>query len=153
MSFLYVYLTSLISLSHFRLSPKLKLNLGFVMAGFNDNVDVTGEWLHRSPNHKKRSKAEFDRVVSLEDRNSLQTSFQEKPSYSRGGLSERIAARAGFNVPRLKTENILRPPCLTISSPGLSPATLLESPIFLSNPLVTFSFQHFIIVFSFADPF
>lgn len=116
------------------------------MAGLDDNVAVMGEWLDCSPNHKKRSKAELDR----ED--SRQTSFQEKPSYSRVGLSERIAARAGFNVPRLKTENILQSPCLTISSPGLSPTTLLESPVFLSNPLVSFIlFQHFTIVFSFVD--
>ncbi|KAL0328622.1 UNVERIFIED_CONTAM: putative WRKY transcription factor 2 [Sesamum calycinum] len=64
---------------------------------------------------------------------------------SRGGLMERIAARAGFNAPRLNTESIkpadlsknqeVRSPYLTIP-PGLSPATLLESPVFLSNSLV-----------------
>lgn len=58
---------------------------------------------------------------------------------------ERIAARAGFNAPRLNTESIkpadlsknqeVRSPYLTIP-PGLSPATLLESPVFLSNSLV-----------------
>ncbi|VVA95624.1 unnamed protein product [Arabis nemorensis] len=105
------------------------------MSAFDGNVSVTGEWLDHSPNHKKRSKAELDREVSLEARDSLQTSFQEMPSYSRGDLSGRIAARAGHNVPRLKTENILRHPCLTISSPVLGPATLLDSPVFLSNPL------------------
>ncbi|ESQ54635.1 hypothetical protein EUTSA_v10027010mg [Eutrema salsugineum] len=111
------------------------------MAGFDSKIAVMGEWLDRNPpNHKKRSKAERDhRDVSLEDiknKDFLQTSFQETPCYSsRGGLSERIAARAGFNVPRLNTESILQSPCLTISSPGVSPATLLESPVFLSNPL------------------
>ncbi|KAK4420602.1 putative WRKY transcription factor 2 [Sesamum alatum] len=64
---------------------------------------------------------------------------------ARGGLMERIAARAGFNAPRLNTESIkpadlsknqeVRSPYLTIP-PGLSPATLLESPVFLSNSLV-----------------
>ena len=57
---------------------------------------------------------------------------------------ERIAARAGFNAPRLNTESIrsadlslnpdVRSPYLTIP-PGLSPTMLLESPVFLSNAL------------------
>ena len=59
----------------------------------------------------------------------------------RGGLVERIAARAGFNAPRLNTENIrsteeVKSPYLTIP-PGLSPTTLLDSPVFLSNSLVS----------------
>lgn len=64
---------------------------------------------------------------------------------SRGSLKERIAARAGFNAPRLNTESIrpsdlskkpeVRSPYLTIP-PGLSPTTLLDSPVFLSNSLV-----------------
>ncbi|CAH2077880.1 unnamed protein product [Thlaspi arvense] len=108
------------------------------MAGFNDNVAVMGEWLDCTPYTRKRSKAELDREVSLEDiknKDFLQNISQEKPWCSRGGLSERLAARAGFNVPRLNTESILQSPCLTISSPGVSPATLLDSPVFLSNPL------------------
>ncbi|KAL3637578.1 WRKY transcription factor [Castilleja foliolosa] len=62
----------------------------------------------------------------------------------RGGLMERRAARAGFNAPRLNTESIrngdiskeqeVRSPYLTIP-PGLSPTTLLDSPVFLSNSL------------------
>ncbi|XP_047336934.1 probable WRKY transcription factor 2 [Impatiens glandulifera] len=62
-----------------------------------------------------------------------------------GGLLERIAARAGFNAPRLNTES-MKPSDLSISQdvrspylmipPGLSPTTLLESPVFLSNSLV-----------------
>ncbi|XP_038904983.1 probable WRKY transcription factor 2 isoform X2 [Benincasa hispida] len=62
----------------------------------------------------------------------------------RGGLVERIAARAGFNAPRLNTESIrstdhslnseVKSPYLTIP-PGLSPTTLLDSPVFLSNSL------------------
>lgn len=64
----------------------------------------------------------------------------------RGGLVERIAARAGFNAPRLNTESIrstdhslnseVKSPYLTIP-PGLSPTTLLDSPVFLSNSLVS----------------
>ncbi|KAM1276501.1 hypothetical protein ACFX13_029706 [Malus domestica] len=71
-------------------------------------------------------------------------SFPEYKSNSRGGLVERIAARAGFNAPRLNTESIrssdlshtsdIRSPYLTIP-PGLSPTTLLDSPVFLSNSL------------------
>ncbi|XP_011000390.1 PREDICTED: probable WRKY transcription factor 2 isoform X2 [Populus euphratica] len=68
--------------------------------------------------------------------------FSERKSNFHGGLVERIAARAGFNAPRLNTESIrstessmnpeIRSPYLTIP-PGLSPTTLLESPVFLSN--------------------
>lgn len=60
-------------------------------------------------------------------------------------LKERIAARAGFNAPRLNTESIrpadlsrnldVRSQYFTIP-PGLSPTTLLDSPVFLSNSLV-----------------
>lgn len=73
-------------------------------------------------------------------------SFSEYKSNSRGGLVDRIAARAGFNAPRLNTESIrssdlslnsdVRSPYLTIP-PGLSPTTLLDSPVFLSNSLVS----------------
>lgn len=72
--------------------------------------------------------------------------ISEQKSSSRGGLGERIAARAGFNAPKLNTENIrsadlssnpdVRSPYLTIPA-GLSPTTLLDSPVFLSNSLVS----------------
>lgn len=72
--------------------------------------------------------------------------LSEHNSSSRGGLVERMAARAGFNAPRLNTESIrsadltlnsdTRSPYLTIP-PGLSPTTLLDSPVFLSNSLVS----------------
>ncbi|KAF8113966.1 hypothetical protein N665_0043s0039 [Sinapis alba] len=111
------------------------------MAGFNDNFAVMGEWVDCSPNHKKRSKAELDREASLEedikDMDLQQTNFQERSGYSQGGLSERIAARAGFKVASINTESSLQSLCLNISSPGVSPATLLESPVFLSNPLLS----------------
>ncbi|XP_022716598.1 probable WRKY transcription factor 2 isoform X2 [Durio zibethinus] len=71
-------------------------------------------------------------------------SIFERRSSSRGGLVERMAARAGFNAPRLNTESIrsadlslnpeIHSPYLTIP-PGLSPTTLLESPVFVSNSL------------------
>ncbi|CAL0308453.1 unnamed protein product [Lupinus luteus] len=65
-------------------------------------------------------------------------------SNSRGALVERMAARAGFNAPRLNTDSIgstdltlstdIQSPYLTIP-PGLSPTTLLDSPVFLANAL------------------
>ncbi|GFS41374.1 WRKY DNA-binding protein 2 [Actinidia rufa] len=71
--------------------------------------------------------------------------FSEQKMNSGGGLLERMAARTGFNAPRLNTESI-RPTDLSLNSdvwspyltipPGLSPTTLLESPVFLSNSLV-----------------
>uniref|UniRef100_A0A5B6YN26 Putative WRKY transcription factor 2 n=1 Tax=Davidia involucrata TaxID=16924 RepID=A0A5B6YN26_DAVIN len=73
------------------------------------------------------------------------SAFSEQKVSSRGGLLERMAARAGFNAPRLNTDTIrpadlslnpdVQSPYLTIP-PGLSPTTLLESPVFLSNSLV-----------------
>ncbi|XP_022871426.1 probable WRKY transcription factor 2 isoform X1 [Olea europaea var. sylvestris] len=66
----------------------------------------------------------------------------EQKMSSSGGLLERMAARSGFNAPRLNTESIrqsdlsqnpdVRSPYLTIP-PGLSPTSLLESPVFLAN--------------------
>ncbi|WZY69650.1 hypothetical protein YC2023_001890 [Brassica napus] len=109
------------------------------MTGFSDTFAVMGEWVDCSTNHKKRSKAELDRETSLEvdvkNKDFLQTNFQERSSYSGGGLSERVAARAGFKVPSINTESNLW--SLNISSPGATPATLLESPVFLSNPLLS----------------
>ncbi|KAA8527138.1 hypothetical protein F0562_008633 [Nyssa sinensis] len=71
--------------------------------------------------------------------------FSEQKVSSRGGLVQRMAARAGFNAPRLNTESI-RPADLSLTPdvrssyltipPGLSPTTLLDSPVFLSNSLV-----------------
>ncbi|CAK9157812.1 unnamed protein product [Ilex paraguariensis] len=73
------------------------------------------------------------------------SAFPEQKMSSRGGLVERMAARAGCNAPRLHTESIrpadisqnseVRSPYLTIP-PGLSPTSLLDSPVFLSNSLV-----------------
>jgi WRKY transcription factor 2 len=78
-----------------------------------------------------------------------------RPSSSNGGLAERMAARAGINVPKLNTSRVnrvanmagssaeVRSPYLTIP-PGLSPTSLLESPVFLSN-LVLFTFLSLIV--------
>lgn len=87
--------------------------------------------------NEKDVRATGDRLTEL-------ASFSQHKGSSRGGLVERIAARAGFNAPRLNTESIrsadlssntgVRSPYLTIP-PGLSPTTLLDSPVFLSNSL------------------
>ncbi|KAF8099860.1 hypothetical protein N665_0236s0021 [Sinapis alba] len=120
------------------------------MSGFEENVGVMGEWVTRSPSSKPVLERELSLNHGLVNRlleedttgNNNNKDSSQINNISRGGLRERIAARAGFNTPRLNTENIrsntdssLRSPCLTISSPGLSPATLLESPVFLSNSL------------------
>ncbi|XP_020588296.1 probable WRKY transcription factor 2 [Phalaenopsis equestris] len=71
--------------------------------------------------------------------------FKITKSSSRGALSERIAARAGFstltvNTSRNGTENVISSPsdkissCLVLS-PGLSPTAFLESPVLLSNSM------------------
>nr|UFA46003.1 WRKY2 [Cynodon dactylon] len=57
-------------------------------------------------------------------------------SNSHGGLAERRAARAGFSIPKIDTSRvgsstIIRSPVSI--PPGLSPTTLLESPVFLYN--------------------
>jgi WRKY transcription factor 2 len=67
-------------------------------------------------------------------------------SGSVSSLAERMQARAGFRVPKLNMPfsaaagpdsavSGVPSPYLTIP-PGLSPATLLESPVFLSNAMV-----------------
>lgn len=86
--------------------------------------------------------------------------FSEQKSNSRGGLLERMAARAGFNAPKLNTESIrssnislnpdVRSPYLTIP-PGLSPTTLLDSPVFLSNSLVSFSLGNYYMIANFSS--
>ncbi|KAG1363824.1 putative WRKY transcription factor 2 [Cocos nucifera] len=84
-------------------------------------------------------------VQYLSDRSLEPSLFGAHKSSLQGGLAERMAARAGFNVPKLNMARItsanvgssssdVRSPYLTIP-PGLSPTTLLESPVFLSNSM------------------
>lgn len=92
-------------------------------------------------NHDRKDAAQNE--FSSDQFTKIAASHEQKLN-SRGSLVERLAARAGFNAPRLDTETIkpadlsarptVRSPYLTIP-PGLSPTTLLESPVFLSNSL------------------
>ncbi|KAL2475920.1 putative WRKY transcription factor 2 [Abeliophyllum distichum] len=80
------------------------------------------------------------------DEMSKSDALSEPKTISHGSLMERMIARAGFNAPRLNTENIrladlpqnpeVRSPYLTIP-PGLSPTTLLDSPLFVSDSQVS----------------
>lgn len=138
------------------------------MAGIDDNMAVIGDWVPPSPSPRT-----FFAAISGDDISSREPPTQngadglflglqeqmtsgntEKKNMMQGGVStdlgpfseqkSRLAARAGFNAPRLNTESIrtsdlslnsdIRSPYLTIP-PGLSPTTLLESPVFLSNSL------------------
>ncbi|OIV95501.1 hypothetical protein TanjilG_23232 [Lupinus angustifolius] len=100
-------------------------------------------------NHEQAETGKGDTKDSSQDGDSgeqltYSTFLADQKSNSRGGLVERMAARAGFNAPRLNTESIrstdltlnsdIQSPYLTIP-PGLSPTTLLESPVFLANTL------------------
>ncbi|XP_052168131.1 probable WRKY transcription factor 2 [Oryza glaberrima] len=76
----------------------------------------------------------FQRDASLD--HSLVSPTQR--SNSHGGLAERRAARAGFSVPKIDTSRggsstVIRSPVAI--PPGLSPTTLLESPVFLYNAM------------------
>ncbi|KAM0882279.1 hypothetical protein ACQ4PT_032388 [Festuca glaucescens] len=69
---------------------------------------------------------------------SMQRNFfnANQKSNPHGGLAERMASRAGFSIPRIDTSRVgsstvVRSP-ISIP-PGLSPNTLLESPVFLFN--------------------
>ncbi|KAL1085212.1 hypothetical protein V6Z11_D08G035100 [Gossypium hirsutum] len=141
------------------------------MAGIDDNISIIGDWIPptQSPRtfftvmlgddsgSKQVSKAPLENKseglflgensdkmdVNQGCEPSNESTFEQKSS-TRAGLLERMAARAGFNAPRLNTENIrstdtslnpeIRSPYLTIP-PGLSPTTLLDSPVFVSNSL------------------
>ncbi|KAF4347601.1 hypothetical protein F8388_024395 [Cannabis sativa] len=145
------------------------------MAGLDDNVAIIGDWVPPSPSSRAFFSAMLGEDIGsrqfsgtthnkTEDlfpnnnnnnNNNNFKEFREMGSFSSeqksnsrgGGLVDRIAARAGFNAPRLNTESMRssssdlslaasesRSPYLTIP-PGLSPTTLLDSPVFLSNSL------------------
>lgn len=141
------------------------------MAGIDENVGLNGDWGLPNPNPSPRTlfsrmldeesdnvtrqiseQSESDRIEVQDGDSGTQLSDAsyrtDNKLNSRGGLVERIAARTGFNAPRLNTEGIrstelslnseIQSPYLTIP-PGLSPTTLLDSPVFLANSLVSSS--------------
>ncbi|KAI7734441.1 hypothetical protein M8C21_004090 [Ambrosia artemisiifolia] len=135
------------------------------MGGLDDHVGIGGDWMASSLSPSPRSfflsmldEAGSGSVTEPTKDNTTNNGFtfhgpdkqfgsengalgEPKAASSRSGLVERMAARAGYNAPRLNTD-IIRPPAdvekqssvLTIP-PGLSPTSLLDSPVFLSNSL------------------
>ncbi|XP_076887620.1 putative WRKY transcription factor 2 [Bidens hawaiensis] len=131
------------------------------MGGFDDHVGIIGDWMSPSPRSffsGLLGEAGSGQVTEPVKDDNPATGFtfhgpdkqfgsqngpfsENKVTGSRSGLVERMAARAGYNAPRLNTDNIR--PCadvakessfLTIPA-GLSPTSLLDSPVFLSNSL------------------
>ncbi|KAL8046195.1 hypothetical protein ABFX02_08G162000 [Erythranthe guttata] len=122
------------------------------MGMFDDHVAIMGDWMPPSPSPRSlfsstNNNIAFERsiadpageiktgpVYGNADQNFPVNSnaLTEQKTSFRGGLMERMTARAGFNAPRLNTESS---PCLTIP-PGLSPTSLLDSPVFLTNSLL-----------------
>ncbi|KAG6534100.1 hypothetical protein ZIOFF_007984 [Zingiber officinale] len=103
--------------------------------------------------HRALEMDQGDRITKVEeDEPSNRLSFEpnwsgtHKPNMH-GNLAERMAAN-GFNVPKLNTARIppanlsspsdIQSPYLTIP-PGLSPTSLLDSPVFLSNAMAQLS--------------
>ncbi|KAK4344473.1 hypothetical protein RND71_034649 [Anisodus tanguticus] len=83
------------------------------------------------------------RAVEADDQTVKLSVLSDQKMRSRGGLVERMAARAGFKAPRLNTKGIrpaglsqnqVRSPYLHIPA-GLSPSILLDSPVLIFNPL------------------
>ncbi|KVH99235.1 probable WRKY transcription factor 2 [Cynara cardunculus var. scolymus] len=126
------------------------------MDGFDEHTEINGDWIPPSPS--PRSRSFFSAILGYDtgsrespkddDNNTTGFTFpgpdkqfgyengQPTKASSRSGLVERMTTRAGYNAPSLNTD-IIRPsavesPYLTIP-PGLSPTSLLDSPVFLSN--------------------
>lgn len=91
-----------------------------------ENVSLIGDWGLPSP-------SALPKMLS-EDNVTLQMSEApcENDFGSGKNCSGRLAERAGFNAPMLNTKDTR----FTIPA-GISPTTLLESPVFVSNSLVS----------------
>ncbi|RWV97367.1 hypothetical protein GW17_00039845 [Ensete ventricosum] len=117
----------------------------FLTENENGGVPWTCENQKMGINTKKEEAEagkDFSNDASLQPK-----TFDAPKSCSALGLAERMAARKGFNVPKLDTARI--PPATIVSSseicspyltipPGLSPTILLESPVFLANCMVRY---------------
>ncbi|KAK4794908.1 hypothetical protein SAY86_012902 [Trapa natans] len=128
------------------------------MSGMNDNIALINEWVPPSPCPSTFFSTLLGDEIGLKETSirgnaekcSFSNHFAESGLFSKlrsgphEGLMERIAARAGFIAPKLNTEgirssNVLKPEAQStflMLSPGSSPTTLLESPVFLLNSLV-----------------
>ncbi|CAL9181647.1 unnamed protein product [Musa hybrid cultivar] len=115
-----------------------------------ENGNVGPSWKSETQSMGPSTKAE-EGEAGVNDSNefSLQSKLFGAPiSSSSGGLAERMATRKGFNVPKLDTAGIppasmashsdIHSPYLTIP-PGLSPTMLLESLVFLADPMAQLS--------------
>ncbi|EPS60797.1 hypothetical protein M569_14004, partial [Genlisea aurea] len=147
------------------------------MGAFDEQVSITGEWMPPSPTARsffssattndeddgiaavgcKEEEEERERRITSGnsdehegDAKPPSNSFFDSKATSRGNLVERMAARAGFNAPRLNPESFRppgipkhsdgQPPFVMTIPPGLSPTTLLESPVLPSPTTGKFSF-------------
>uniref|UniRef100_A0A6V7QRX7 WRKY domain-containing protein n=1 Tax=Ananas comosus var. bracteatus TaxID=296719 RepID=A0A6V7QRX7_ANACO len=133
------------------------------MSEEDDGIAMISEWAPPDPEQRALMSEYVARPISSlvvekgsdgpadgsENQNAVACSTEEDvfghKSNNHGRLAERMAARAGFNVPKLNMSHIplnnivassleAQSPYLTIP-PGLSPTTLLDSPVFLSNAL------------------
>ncbi|KAH7674252.1 WRKY transcription factor 2 protein [Dioscorea alata] len=117
------------------------LNDGFSPRPFPDNLAGNG---NVEPARKPENRDGVDTAFQFSNVISLDSGmFDASKPAPRSGLAERMASRAGFSAPKIdmagiKSVNIdsstteVRSPYLTIPA-GLSPTTLLDSPVFLSN--------------------
>lgn len=142
------------------------------MGGFEDHGGIIGDWMPPSPSPRSFFAAMLgddpgsrsvpdppkndtnndtgftfpgpNPQIESENGDATKSSeFGDQKTSSRAPLVERMAARAGYNAPRLNTEiikssdNSQTQQSPYLFSPGVSPTSFLESPVFLSNSLVS----------------
>ncbi|KAJ8505453.1 hypothetical protein OPV22_006339 [Ensete ventricosum] len=131
------------------LPPSLS-NEAFGSSSFSDFLAENGNgivgplWKSETQRMDTNTKIEGDEA-GVSDSNGFSLQPRLFGSSTPGGLAERMATRKGFHVPKLDTscippagmasQSAAGLPYLTIP-PGLSPTMLLESPVFLSDPMV-----------------
>nr|CAJ26376.1 putative WRKY DNA-binding protein [Brachypodium sylvaticum] len=101
----------------------------------HDHSEKRGEFVDlRDQVPAQSAEATLQKDISLEP-NLFNANQKPNPH---GGLAERMASRAGFSIPKIDTSRVgsstvIRSPIAI--PPGLSPTTLLESPVFLYNSM------------------
>lgn len=133
------------------------------MGGLDEHGGIIGDWMSAIPSPSPRSlfsgmfggDGESDKNTGgftfpgqeNSDGATKAGAVGEQKASSRSGLVERMAARAGYNAPLRLNTDLVRPSSSSsadisqtcppyLLSPGLSPTSFLESPVFLSNSLV-----------------